>query len=202
MATFEGELAQSRKSNSLQEPLLKGVKEASVWKENENVTAFSSAGLFSLATFSWLNPLLALGYRKPLNIEDVPLLVPQDRGREAQESFTKTRRRLKDEHPERPPSISLALIRTFWVSVVATGVGAALNTVSSYVGPYLINDFVEFLGGRRRFPMEGYVLVAGFCIAGIVDCLTECHYHLGIYRLGVRVRACLTATLYEKVSSA
>lgn len=207
MATFEGEIVAEARKKSLQEPLLNGelrrnkeVKNEESQERQENVTNFSSAGLLSLAMFSWLNPLLALGYEKHLNIEDVPLLPPHDRSREVYKTFDEIRQRLQSEHPDSAPSISQALVRTFWVSMVLTGVVKTLSVVAAFVGPYLLSDFVEFLSGRRRFRMDGYVLVFCFFIGNVVKSLGDRYYCIGIYLLSVRVRACLTATLYEKVS--
>jgi hypothetical protein len=200
MATFGGGFAAEARQDSFREPLLNGEFRSEEREVKGDVAGFGTAGILSLATVSWLNPLLALGYRKHLDIEDVPELLPEDRGREVYRAFNGVSKRLRDEHPERAPPISWVLVRTFWVSVLLTGVLLTLNTVASYVGPYLISDFVEFLGGRRRFRMEGYVLVACFFLAGVISSLAERHYYVGIYRLSVHVRACLTATLYEKVN--
>lgn len=188
--------------SNLQKPLLAGVQKQS---EDEEVdpqkhvaSLISSAGLLSLATFSWINPLLALGYRKHLTIQDVLLLPPGDQGRALYKTFDGVWRRLKHDHPERTPSIALALIKTFWVSVLSV---FTVNVVASFVGPYLIDDFVEFLHGRRRFHMEGYVLVSFFIIANVVANFTNSYYTLAMYQLNNRVRTCITAIIYRKVSS-
>jgi hypothetical protein len=111
--------------SNLQEPLLAGVQKQS---EDEEVdpqkhvaSLISSAGLLSLATFSWINPLLALGYRKHLTIEDVPPLPPGDQDKALYKTFDGVWQRLKHDHLERTPSIALALIKTFWVSVLLMG---------------------------------------------------------------------------------
>jgi hypothetical protein len=39
---------------------------------------FTDAGLFSKITFSWMGPLLDLGKRKTLDLDDVPLLDDSD----------------------------------------------------------------------------------------------------------------------------
>lgn len=203
MATFEDDFGSG---DTLQEPLLNAelrsneqVNEDS--ERQENVSGYSSAGLLSLATLSWLNPLLALGYGKHLTVEDVPLLPRQERGREVYKVFNQIWERLKNEHPESAPSIVLALMKNFWVSVVLMGLLVTLTTVASFVGPYLIDDFVEFLGGRRRFHMEGGVLVLCFFTAAAVSCLASRYYNLAMFRFNLRIRTCLTAIVYRKVSS-
>jgi hypothetical protein len=148
----------------------------------------SSAGLLSLVTFPWINPLLALGYCKHLTIEDVPPLPPGDQGKALYKTFDGVWRRLKHDHPERMPSIVLALIKMFWVSVLLMGALFIVNVVASFVGPYLIDDFVEFLHKRRRFHMEGYVLVSCFIIANVVANFTNNYYTLAMYQFNNRIR--------------
>ncbi|KAK3137193.1 hypothetical protein QOZ80_5BG0449000 [Eleusine coracana subsp. coracana] len=41
-----------------------------------HVTPFAKAGVFSLMSFWWLNPLIKVGYEKPLEEKDMPLLGP------------------------------------------------------------------------------------------------------------------------------
>lgn len=208
MAKFEGEIGAENGKSNLQEPLLNGEfrNGGSERGSSKSVTSFSSAGIFSLLTFSWLNPLLSLGYEKHLNIEDVPLLPPQDRGREVYKKFIGIRQKIKSEQAKNvrsessdAPSIASSLVRTFWVFWVATGALKTMSVVAAYVGPYLIGDFVEFLSGGRGVITEGYWLVFWFFLGNVVKSMGERYYCLGIYRLSIRVRACLTATVYEKV---
>jgi hypothetical protein len=49
---------------------------------------------------------------------------------------------------------------------------AFLMTVATYTGPYLINDFVEYLGGRRRLTHEGFVLVFIFFSVKLIENLS------------------------------
>jgi len=41
-------------------------------KGDETVTPYSNAGIFSILSFSWMGPLIALGKKKTLDIKDVP----------------------------------------------------------------------------------------------------------------------------------
>lgn len=42
--------------------------------DEKRITLYATAGILSLATVSWLNPLLALGSQKPLELSDLPNL--------------------------------------------------------------------------------------------------------------------------------
>ncbi|KAJ0103690.1 hypothetical protein Patl1_03992 [Pistacia atlantica] len=69
----------------LQEPLLNGNSNVSddvgsriKSRGADNVTPYSTAGLFSLFTFFWMGSLIAVGYKKTLDLEDVPQLDRHD----------------------------------------------------------------------------------------------------------------------------
>jgi hypothetical protein len=115
-------------------------------------------------TVSWLNPLLALGSQKPLELSDLPNL-PAENSSDAtyktfQNSWEALQKKKKEEEEEEEskeeeycssvPSISVALFLSFWRAVVLNALFAFLMTVATYTGPYLINDFVEYLGGRKE----------------------------------------------------
>ncbi|CAL9018041.1 unnamed protein product [Prunus brigantina] len=64
----------------LEEPLLNGNgnAESNDSKGGTPVTPYSNAGIFSILTFSWMGPLIALGNKKTLDLEDVPELYKGD----------------------------------------------------------------------------------------------------------------------------
>ncbi|XP_010936071.1 ABC transporter C family member 5 isoform X2 [Elaeis guineensis] len=179
----------------LREPLLgEEGEEAGCLK----VTPYSEAGLLSLGTLSWLNPLLSVGAKRPLELRDVPLLAPKDRAKTSYKILNLNWERLKAENPTRQPSLALAIFQSFWKEAAMNGVFAFLNTVVSYVGPYLISYFVDYLSGNIAFPHEGYILASIFFVAKLVETLTIRQWYLGVDILGMHVRSGLTAMVYQK----
>ncbi|XP_024968752.1 ABC transporter C family member 5-like [Cynara cardunculus var. scolymus] len=178
------------RGSDLQEPLLVE-EDAGCLK----VTAYSDAGVFSLATLSWLNSLLAIGARRPLELRDIPLLAPKDRSKFNYKIVNSNWEKLKSENQ---PSLGWALFRSFWKEAAKNAVFAGLYTLVSYVGPYMISDFVDYLGGIETFPHEGYVLAGVFFVAKLMETLTTRQWYLGVDILGMHVRSALTAMVYQK----
>ncbi|KAL6208860.1 hypothetical protein ACLB2K_019804 [Fragaria x ananassa] len=180
------------RNSELQEPLLE--EEAGCLK----VTPYSDAGIFSLATLSWINPLLSIGAKRPLEIKDIPLLAPKDRAKTNYKVLNSIWEKLKAENPSKQPSLAWAILKSFWKEAACNAIFAGLNTLVSYVGPYMISYFVDYLGGIETFPHEGYILAGTFFAAKLIETLTTRQWYLGVDILGMHVRSALTAMVYRK----
>lgn len=187
---------QVSRNSDLQEPLLVEEEELGCLK----VTPYRDAGLFSLATLSWLNPLLSIGAKRPLELKDIPLVAPSDRAKASYKAVNSNWEKLKAENQNssKQPSLAWALLKSFWKEAALNAVFAGMNTLVSYVGPYLISYFVDFLGGKETFAHEGYILTGIFFAAKLVETLTTRQWYLGVDILGMHVRSALTAMVYKK----
>ena len=190
----------------LEEPLLdgnssvfNGVASSISSKGADSVTPYSDAGLFSLITFSWMGSLIAVGNKKTLDLEDVPQL---DSGDSVVGAFPILRNKLEEDGGIRtgvtPLILAKALIFFCWKDILLTALLALVYTLASYVGPYLIDSFVQYLNGRREFKNEGYLLVSAFFVAKLVECLSMRHWFFRLQQIGIRIRAVLIVMIYNK----
>ncbi|KAA8518677.1 hypothetical protein F0562_016151 [Nyssa sinensis] len=76
----------SSEDESLSAPLLNG-KGETIGELHQ--TKLGQASFISRLILSWMNPLLHLGYSKPLVLEDIPSLVPEDEAFLAHKKFLK-----------------------------------------------------------------------------------------------------------------
>ncbi|KAK1417853.1 hypothetical protein QVD17_26987 [Tagetes erecta] len=190
-------------SHFYHEPLLDG--SSSVTSDHrdskqrgETITHSATNSIFSLLTFSWIQPLISIGYKKRLDLEDVPQL---DSLNSAQRSFAVLRNKLELDKSKnsRMNTFNLvkALILTTRKEIIVTGILSFLSTLASYVGPFLIDTFVKYLNGHRDLN-EGFLLVSAFCVAKIVECLAQRHCDFMLQQAGINVRAALVAMIYHK----
>ncbi|KAK4799126.1 hypothetical protein SAY86_024491 [Trapa natans] len=184
---------QTSRNPGLQEPLLLE-EDAGCLK----ITPYHDAGLFSLATLSWLNPLLSAGAKRPLELRDIPLLAPKDRAKTNFKVLRLNWEKLKADNPLEKPSLAWAIIKSFWKESASNAIFAGLNTIVSYVGPFMISYFVDYLGGKETIPHQGYVLAGTFFVAKLIETLTTRQWYLGVDILGMHVRSALTAMVYQK----
>ncbi|KAL7216213.1 hypothetical protein ACSBR1_028207 [Camellia fascicularis] len=189
----------------LQEPLLNGSTSISNGTElnksrgGEAIAPCSNASFFSILTFSWMGPLIAFGYKKALDLEDVPQL---DRVDSVNGAFPIFRNKLEsnDGNGSGITTIRLvmALIFTTWRDILITALLALVYTLASYVGPYLIDNFVQYLSERQESKEEGYILVSAFLIGKLVEGLAQRHCLLILQKAGIRAKAVLVAMIYNK----
>ncbi|EEC72935.1 hypothetical protein OsI_06791 [Oryza sativa Indica Group] len=184
----------------MDQPLLDRAASSSS-KATGSRAAFTDAGFFSVITFSWMGPLLDLGRRKALDLDDVPTLDDNDSVQGILPNFEAKLISVSGSGKYTGvTTIKLvkALVLTTWKLILFTAVCALLRTVSSYVGPYLIEYFVDYLNRSPRTAKEGYILVLSFVVAQFIKGLSSRHLLFRSQQLGVRVRSALVAIIYQK----
>nr|BAJ96618.1 predicted protein [Hordeum vulgare subsp. vulgare] len=194
------ELGFSDDDTGVHEPLLLGGQRRDAEEEPGclRVTPYGDAGILSLATLSWLSPLLSVGAKRPLELADIPLLAHKDRAKFCYKAMSSHYERQRIECPDKEPSLAWAILKSFWREAAINGCFAAVNTVVSYVGPYLISYFVDYLSGKIAFPHEGYILASVFFVSKLIETLTARQWYLGVDVMGIHVKSGLTAMVYRK----
>ena len=196
---------------SLSAPLL-GERQArssdssSVAAEGAPLTPFASAGLLSTLIFSWVTPLLEVGLRKPLKLEDIPRLRDIDGSDANFSAFDASWQRQKAAAAaavargkrDASPSIMWALLRTHWFLTVLTAVLVVGKTAVMYAGPLLLSSFVDYAAGKRLFAWEGPVLVLALLASKLAESALDHQYYFRAELLGLHVRASLIGALFRK----
>ncbi|PWA94497.1 ABC transporter Tap-like, P-loop containing nucleoside triphosphate hydrolase [Artemisia annua] len=160
-----------------------------------NVSEWASATILSKTFWLWLNPLLEEGHKNPLTINDIPILSPEHQAEKLSLIFEQNwpKPEEKSKHPVRT-----ALLRCFWQEIAFTGILATLNMGVMYVGPLLIQRFVDFTSGKSNSSYEGYYLVLILIVAKFVQVLSQHHFYFHSQNLGMLIRSTLITSLYKK----
>ncbi|KAI7739639.1 hypothetical protein M8C21_020491, partial [Ambrosia artemisiifolia] len=91
-----------------------------------------------------------------------------------------------------------ALLYTVWKDVLITGLLALASSLSSFVGPYLIETFVQYLSGQRAYKNQGFVLVVVFLVSKIIECFSHRHWCFKLQQVGIKARSAIVAIIYQK----
>ncbi|KAI8023221.1 ABC transporter C family member 9 [Camellia lanceoleosa] len=183
--------------NGITDPLLNGKAEKG--SESKRNCLYEKATLFKLISFSWLNPLFAVGIKKPLDQNEVPNVDIRDSARFLSHSFDESLKHVQERDGTTNPSIYKAMFVFIRKRAAINAFFAVTSAVASYVGPYLINDFVNFLNEKKTRGLgSGYLIALGFLGAKMVETTAERQWIFGSRQLGLWLRAALTSCIYKK----
>ncbi|XWS74705.1 hypothetical protein CRYUN_Cryun01aG0020700 [Craigia yunnanensis] len=183
-------------SNNIAEPLLVKTDKHSKQKRE---SPYGRATLLQLITFSWLNPLFSMGIKKPLEQDEIPDVDVKDSAEFVSFAFDQNLKQIKENEGSTNPSIYKAIFLLIRKKAAINALFAVINAGASYVGPYLIDDFVNFLAEKKTRNLEsGYLLVLAFLVAKMVETIAQRQWIFGARQLGLRLRAALISHIYKK----
>ncbi|CAN6460901.1 unnamed protein product [Victoria cruziana] len=186
-----GKTGISISSSSITDPLLQK-------EQGKKLPApYGRANIIQLVTFSWMNPLISVGFRKPLDQEDVPDVDIHDSAEFASRVFDNclgSHKAVSRDH-----SVYKAVYLFIRKKAAINALFAVTAASVSYVGPYLINDFVNFLSERKENDKKnGYILALAFFNAKLMETVCQRQWVFGARQLGMRLRAALNYHIYKK----
>ncbi|XP_042518480.1 ABC transporter C family member 7-like [Macadamia integrifolia] len=168
----------------------------------ESVTPYANANLISILTFAWMGPLLALGYKKTLDHEDVPHLANCD---SANMVFAHFNNKLESDGNDNGNGRQIttlklvkALILSTWKEILWTAIFSIVCILASYVGPYFIYAFVQYLSSPHQLKYKGYALVFIFFLSKLIRCISERLLFFQLRKMGIKIRAILFSLIYKK----
>jgi ABC-type multidrug transport system fused ATPase/permease subunit len=212
----------TRKHNSIVEPLLQ--------KENESSScddgAFTNAGIWSQLSFQWLNPIFKRGRVQKLELPHIPSVPQSETAENASLLLEESLRKQKFEATSLPKAIAYAIWKSLVINAVFAGtillllsyfifsstdficfcsfsflfIPVGVNTIASYMGPFLITNFVNFLLGKEDDSsiLYGLILAFIFFFSKTVESLSQRQWYFGAQRIGIQVRAALMVLIYKK----
>ncbi|CAN0878346.1 ABC transporter C family member 4 [Linum grandiflorum] len=172
----------------------------------ENSSLYGSASIVSKAFWLWMNPLLRKGYKSTLQLQDVPPLSPHDRASAISALFDASwpvPSAAADNNKSNPTAaagrpVLVTLLRMFWREILFTAFLAIVRLCVTYVGPVLIQRFVDYTAGIRTSPYEGFNLISILLAAKFLEVLTCHQFNFNTQKLGMRIRSALITSLYRK----
>ncbi|KAL5579421.1 hypothetical protein UlMin_011863 [Ulmus minor] len=186
-------VSQQSQDNSLTEPLV--VKEVEKGK-----TELNQGGFFSRSTFSWLGPLLSLGYSKPLSLEDIPSLISEDEANLAYKKFSQAwDSLLRDNGSTNTKSLVLwSIAKVYAKEHISIGIYALLRTIAVVVSPLILYAFVNYSNSSEENLQDGLYILGCLVVSKLVESLSQRHWFFNARRSGMRMRSALMVAVYQK----
>jgi hypothetical protein len=162
---------------------------------DRTLSPYASSSFLSKTVWYWMNPLINKGYKEPLKLEDVPSLPLDFRAEKMSELFRNNWPK-PEENSKHP--VGLTLFRCFWKQLAFTGFLAIIRLCVMYVGPLLIQSFVDFTSRKDSTASEGIVLILILFAAKSVEVLSVHQFNFHSQKLGMLIRSSIITSVYKK----
>ncbi|GMP73739.1 hypothetical protein CsSME_00031406 [Camellia sinensis var. sinensis] len=160
----------------------------------EQICPEKNANIFSKTTFAWMNPLMHLGFKRPLTEKDVWKLDTWDRTETLNSKFQQC---WAEESRRSKPWLLRALNRSLGGRFWWGGVWKIGNDASQFVGPIILDQLLESM--QRRDPARiGYIYAFSIFVGVVLGVLCEAQYFQNVMRVGYRLRSTLVAAVFRK----
>ncbi|KAI0495107.1 hypothetical protein KFK09_025254 [Dendrobium nobile] len=160
----------------------------------EQICPERHVNIFSKIFFSWITPLMQLGFKRPITEKDVWKLDSWDESETLNSRFQKF---WLEESRRSKPWLLRALHRSlggrFWLG----GVFKIGNDVSQFVGPLILNRLLKSM--QEGEPgWHGYIYAFSIFAGVSLGVLFEAQYFQNVMRVGFRLRSTLVAAVFRK----
>ncbi|KIX00378.1 uncharacterized protein Z518_10517 [Rhinocladiella mackenziei CBS 650.93] len=173
--------------------------------EERTVCREYDASFFSLLTFQWMNPLMATGYKRPIELNDIWLVNP-DRSSGTMMDLLMASFKRRTQRGERNP-LTWALFDTFRGEFLLGAACALFSALLQVFSPFTTRYLIQFAtdawvadktGGKAPNIGHGIGLVIGITFMQICQTMSTNHF---LYRgmvVGGECRAVLINAIFEK----
>lgn len=149
-----------------------------------------TASLFSLATFSWLSPLIYKGYRQPLELEDVWNLTLSQKAAVVLEDFR--RKQTKG-------SLVWKLFRRFYGPLLIQGAWTVFSNLFTFLPTLLLQAILQYVEDpRSTTPNAAWLFAILLFCSGAIQGIADAQALWIGRKLSVKLRAIIIGELYAK----
>ncbi|KAL2917396.1 Transporter of the ATP-binding cassette (ABC) [Polyrhizophydium stewartii] len=160
---------------------------------NRMASRENGASVFSRLFFFWLNDLITLGSRRPLEQADLWELVPGDTTDALMEQYNAVRAA----RPTR--SLLRNILAVTYLHILFQAVCALLSSILGFAGPFFLFMIVTHIQDPSNGPASGaWVHLVGLFVASAAKTIIDGQMYFAGRRVGTRFRSILVAELYTK----
>jgi len=204
---------------TFEEKMLKYPKPPELEQDKNDDNLEERAGLWSTLTFSFMEPLIALGYRRPLTERDIPSTCKDNSALIAAPELEREWERVRAEHlqskrkavakarakglpassvKETQPSLSSAVLSTLGGYAVLLVALQLLMRVEQTFEPIILEKILKWLGNPIEEEKWGYIYGAILVVMAFAQqILNNLFFHRG-FKIYTRVRSAVCALVYTK----
>lgn len=161
-----------------------------------------TAGLFSRATFSWMNPLLMTGYQRPLDSDDLYELSDEDQAQQLVDKMKKVWRNeiRTSKESKRPPRLWRALLRLHsWQTYVLILLLRFTITATYVTNAIFVWYLLEMLANNSIQIYSKVLVASGLSASILISCFVSNLHDFQTYKVGMCLKIALTESIHKEV---
>ncbi|KAG0271977.1 Multidrug resistance-associated protein 1 [Linnemannia exigua] len=177
-------------------------------QKNHPAGEYEKANFFSRITFHFMQPIVSLGYKRPLVQEDIDSLMPKEMQAEQSHLRLSTRwnaKKIKCADRDIVPSLMKTILFSFKAQWVSMTIIRVLSSIMTYVSPQLLNSLLGFIQSYTS-PNEadhkpvalGIILAFGMFFTSLLVTFLNTQLTAMSTNLGIEVRTALMSMIYRK----
>ncbi|OTF83070.1 hypothetical protein BLA29_002531, partial [Euroglyphus maynei] len=183
-----------------------------------NINPWFHAGFLSRITFWWFNPLIWIGYRRPLIERDIFQLDYDNRTAEILRKFQKNLDQYKwrkineqlieqDRNGyERPLNDKLTakinigwiILRSYWPLIMFSASLKFLSSILTFVNPTILDYLISFMSSKDEPYWHGFFYASLMFISPALESIMSNQYEYWISIVVLRARISIISLIYKK----
>ncbi|PNS15381.1 Metal resistance protein YCF1 [Sphaceloma murrayae] len=166
---------------------------------DEDECPYEYANIFSVLTFSWMTPMMKFGYKNFLTQDDLWNLRRADTTKSTYDKFEKA---WAQELEKKKPSLWIAMFKGFGGPYLLGAIIKTGSDVLAFVQPQLLRLLISFVDSYRtdnpQTPIRGFAIALAMFVVSVSQTAFLHQYFQLAFETGMRVKAALTAAIYQK----
>ncbi|TPX65411.1 hypothetical protein SpCBS45565_g05227 [Spizellomyces sp. 'palustris'] len=171
--------------------------------EDVSASPEETANIFSRLTFFWMDPLMKLGYRKNLDMDDLWNLKRNDRSAVTGGMFQAA---WEEELMKKRPSLLRACVKTYGLPFGSAAIFKATQDIMAFIQPMFLRQLMDFARSwsdgdstQERQPINRGFMIAGLMLLTAVSQTIMLHQYFHICLVtGMRMRSAMVTAVYRK----
>ncbi|KAJ1725528.1 Transporter of the ATP-binding cassette (ABC) [Coemansia erecta] len=159
----------------------------------------TTASVSQLLFFSWMDPMIWLGYKRPLEPKDVYDLMPQDHSAFVCAHWKRKGREYAYRNGGDNRSITLRLFWFFRYRLALQCVWTLGNTIFIFTGPFLLKRILAYMEDPTIYTHEqAFWCVAGLFVGGTISTVCQSQALWIGRKIGLQIKSIIIGEVYAK----
>ncbi|KAF9165613.1 Canalicular multispecific organic anion transporter 2 [Actinomortierella ambigua] len=174
-------------------------------QKNSGASAYEKSNLISRLWFHYIQQIVALGYRRPLQIVDVQGMLPPHIRTENSYGMLSQKWAAYEAHcraKRRKPRLMPLILRTYFWKLLPALILQLMGSTMSFAAPQLLDKLLSFIESYRVETPEpvslGLILAFGMFFSTLTTSMFENQFSILIANVGIEVRTALVSMIYRK----